>query len=49
MTKMKEKKLLEKKLFCFQSLIALNPLIEDFQAQVKTIRPSAKWSMLFLF
>jgi hypothetical protein len=30
------------------SLLALKTLIEDFWAQVKAIRPSAKWSMLFL-
>jgi len=29
-------------IYCFYTLI------EDFQAQVKTIRPSAKWAMLFL-
>jgi len=33
--------------FMFQSQIALNTY-EDVQARVKTIRPSAKWSMLFL-
>jgi len=48
MTKMTEKKFLPQKITIFQSLIALYTLIEDFQAQVKTIRPSAKWSMLLL-
>jgi len=34
--------------YYFQSQIAVETLIEDSQAQVKTIRQSAKWSMLFL-
>jgi len=34
--------------FLFQSQIAINTFVEGFQAQVKTTKPSAKWSMLFL-
>jgi len=33
---------LQNKITFFQSLIASYTLIEDFQAQVKTIRPPAK-------
>jgi len=47
MTKIKESFLFANSIF-FQSQIAINTFIEGFQAQVKTIRPSAKWSMLFL-
>jgi len=39
---------LEKFNFYFQSQISINTLIEESQAKVKTIRPSAKWLMLFL-
>jgi len=41
MTKIKEKFVLKRYI-----LISKNTLIEDFQAQVEAIRPSAKWSML---
>jgi len=42
-----KKKSEENFIFIFQSLIALKTLNEDSSAPVKTIRPSAKWSMLF--
>jgi len=42
MTKIKEIFLFENLLF-FQSQIAINTLIEDFQAQVKPIRPPTNW------
>jgi len=45
---MKEKFFCEKLKYYFQSQIEIKTLIEDSQAQVKTIRPSEKWSMLFL-
>jgi len=48
MTKMKEKNIREQKIPFFQSQIAIITLIKNSQAQVKTIRPSAKLSMLFL-
>jgi hypothetical protein len=48
MIKMKENLFCSKQITFFQSLIAFYTLIEDFQAQVKTIRASANWSMLFL-
>jgi len=44
---MKEK-FFGKNIFIFQSPIAFKTFIEDFWAQAKTIRPSAKWSMLLL-
>jgi len=36
------------KLKYFKSQIAEKTLFEESQAQVNTIRPSVKWSMLFL-
>jgi len=48
MTKMIEKILFEEKKFFFQSQLAIKTLIDDFQAQDKTIRSLAKWSILFL-
>jgi len=47
MIKMKEI-FFEKFKYYFQSQNVMKTLIEDSQAQVKTIRPSAKWSIFFL-
>jgi len=38
----------EKLKYYFQSQIAMKTMIEDYQAQLKPIRPSAKWWKLFL-
>jgi len=46
MAKIKEEKNVD--LFIlFLEKIAIKTLFKDFQSQLKTIRPSAKWSMLF--
>jgi len=47
-TKRQEKLYFEKCFLLFFSHLCFYTLIEDFQAQVKTIRPSAIWSMIFL-
>jgi len=48
MTKMKKKFFPAKSKYYFRSQIAKKTLIEDSQAHVNPIRPSAKWSKLFL-
>jgi len=45
MTKIKE--IFKLEFFFLHSQNALKTLIEDFHAQGKTIRPSAKWAMRF--